>query len=74
MITDHFLELILPEDNVLSIENIITKEGTNFVNQPTEEEYANFDLSWYEVPALAQNQIYIEDENGVSDREGVVSW
>jgi len=67
-----FLEVILPEDNVLSIENIITKEGTNFVNQPTEEEFGDFDLSWYEVPALAQNQIYIEDDNAVSDREGVV--
>jgi hypothetical protein len=67
-----FLEIILPEDNVLSIENIITKEGTNFVNQPTEEEYNDFDLSWYEVPALAQGQVYTVDDNAVSDREGVV--
>ena len=27
-----FLEIILPEDNVLSIENIITKEGTDLSN------------------------------------------
>jgi hypothetical protein len=67
-----FLEVVLPEDNVLSIENIITKEGTNFINQPTEEEYSDFDLNWYEVPALAQSQVYIVDDNGVSDREGVV--
>ena len=67
-----FLEVILPENNVLSIENIITKEGTNFINQPTEEEYSDFDLNWYEVPALAQSQVYIVDDNGVSDREGVV--
>lgn len=67
-----FLEIVLPEDNVLSIENIITKEGTNFINQPTEEEYNTFDLNWYEVPALAQSQVYIVDDNGVSDREGVV--
>lgn len=40
-----FLEIILPEDNVLSIENIITKEGTNLVNQPTEEEFNDFSLS-----------------------------
>ncbi len=66
-----FFEIILPEDNVLSIENIITKEGTNFVNQPTEEEYNDFDISWYEVPALAQAEVYIEDENSLSDREGV---
>ena len=66
-----FFEIILSEDNVLSIENIITKEGTNFVNQPTEEEYNDFDNSWYEVPALAQAEVYIEDENSLSDREGV---
>lgn len=67
-----FLEIILPENNVLSIENIITKEGTNFINQPTEEEYSDFDLNWYEVPALAQAQVYVVDENTVSDREGIV--
>ena len=67
-----FLEIILPEDNVLSIENIITKEGTNFINNPTESDFTNFTYNWFEVPALAQAEIYIEDENTVSDREGVV--
>jgi len=67
-----FLEIVLPEDNVLSIENIITKEGTNLTTAPTEEEFADFDLNWYEVPALAQNQIYVEDPNGVSDQDGIV--
>jgi hypothetical protein len=67
-----FLEIILPEDNVLSIENIITKEGTNFINNPTEADFSNFNYNWFEVPALAQAEIYIEDENTVSDREGVV--
>ena len=67
-----FLEIVLPEDNVLSIENIITKEGTNFINNPTESDFSNFNYNWFEVPALAQAEIYIEDENTVSDREGVV--
>ena len=67
-----FFEVILPDDNVLSIENIITKEGTNLTTAPTEEEFADFDLNWYEVPALAQNQIYVEDPNGVSDQDGIV--
>lgn len=67
-----FLELILPEDNVLSIENIITKEGTNLTSTPTEEEFSNFDLNWYEVEALAQSEIYVEDGNLLSDREGIV--
>jgi hypothetical protein len=67
-----FLEIVLPDDNVLSIENIIFKEGTNLINPPTEEEFNNFDLNFYEVPALAQAEIYVEDSNKVSDREGVV--
>jgi hypothetical protein len=67
-----FLEIVLPEDNVLSIENIITKEGTNLTTAPTEEEFTDFNLNWYEVPALAQNQIYVEDPNGVSDQDGIV--
>jgi hypothetical protein len=66
-----FFEIILPEDNVLSIENIITKEGTNLVNQPTEEEFSDFDISWYEVPALAQAEVYVVDDNTISDREGI---
>jgi hypothetical protein len=66
-----FFEIILPEDNVLSIENIITKEGTNLVNQPTEEEFNDFNLSWYEVPALAQAEVYVVDDNTISDREGI---
>ena len=67
-----FLEIVLPDDNVLSIENIIFKEGTNLVNPPTDEEFSNFDLNFYEVPALAQSEIYVEDSNKVSDSEGVV--
>lgn len=67
-----FLEVILPEDNVLSIENIITKEGTNLTTTPTEEEFSDFNLNWYEVPALAQGEVYTVDENTVSDNEGIV--
>jgi len=67
-----FLEVILPESNVLSIENIVTMEGTNLTSIPTPTDFADFDLNWYEVPALAQAEIYVEDDNKVSDREGVV--
>jgi hypothetical protein len=66
-----FAEIILPEDNVLSVENIITKEGTNFNTNPTENEWYDFDLGWQEVSALAQAEIYVEDENSVSDKGGV---
>mgnify|MGYP003663169376 FL=1 len=67
-----FLELLLSEDNVLSIENIISKSGTNFSSDPTEEEWADFDLSFFEVPALAQAQMYVVDENSTSDKSGII--
>jgi hypothetical protein len=67
-----FFELLLSEDNVLSIENIISKSGTNFSSDPTEEEWADFDLSFFEVPALAQAEIYVVDENSTSDKSGII--
>jgi len=66
-----FNELILPDDNVLSIENIITKEGTNFTTNPTESEWAAFENNWYEVPALAQAEIYTTDDTTLSDNSSI---
>ena len=67
-----FNEILLPDDNVISIENIITKEGTNFNDDPTPSDWENFDYNWYEVPALAQAQIYIRDTNKMSDNSSIV--
>ena len=67
-----FNEIILPDDNVISIENIITKEGTNYNSDPTPSDWENFDNNWYEVPALAQAQIYTRDVNKMSDNSSIV--
>ena len=67
-----FFEIILPEDNILSIENIITKEGTNLTEDPTPEEFVNFELAWQEVDALAQGEVFIEDDNRISDKGGII--
>ena len=67
-----FLEVVLPENNVLSIENIVTMEGTNLTSLPTPTDFSDFDKNWYEVPALAQSEIYVEDSNAISDQDGVV--
>ena len=66
-----FNEIILPDDNVLSIENVITKEGTNFTTNPTESEWAAFENNWYEVPALAQAEIYTTDTTTLSDNSSI---
>ena len=67
-----FNEIILPDDNVISIENIITKEGTNYNDDPSSSDWENFDNNWYEVPALAQAQIYTRDVNKMSDNSSIV--
>jgi hypothetical protein len=66
-----FLEVILPEDNVLSIENIITLEGTNLTTEPTLNQFTEFDNNFYEVEALAQAEVYIPDGNRKSDKTGI---
>jgi len=58
-----FLEIILPDDDVLSIESMITLEGTNYTKNPSLDEFYNFDNRWFEVPALAENKIFTPDNN-----------
>ena len=71
---DHkpFLEILLPEDNVLSIENIITLEGTNLTTEPLLTQFTEFDNNFYEVEALAQAEIFVQDPNLKSDNSGIV--
>jgi hypothetical protein len=66
-----FLEVVLPEDNVLSIDSIITLQGTNFNTVPTLAQFNDQSLKWYEVDALAENKVFVEDLNKISDNAGV---
>jgi hypothetical protein len=65
-----FFELVLPDNDVLSIDSIITLEGTNHTTTPTTDKFF-VDDRWYEVPALVENKIFIEDHTRVSDNSGV---
>jgi hypothetical protein len=66
-----FLEVILPEDNVLSIDSIITLKGTSFIGEPNLNEFLNLENRWFEVDALAEDKVFIEDNAKVSDNAGV---
>jgi hypothetical protein len=66
-----FLEIILPENNVLSIDSVITLDGTNYTRDPSYEQFLDPDKKWYEVNALAENEVFIEDNSKVSDNAGV---
>ena len=70
--TKPFYQITLPENNVLSVESIIHKNGTSFQTLPTQNEFASDTNKWYEVPSLAENSIFVENKT-VAPVNGVYS-
>ena len=66
-----FFELFLPEKNVLGITSVILKNGTQYTNTPTTAEFLGLDNKWYDVDALAEDRVFIEDLTKVSDQPGI---
>ena len=66
-----FYELFLPEKNVLGITSVLLKSGTDYTNIPTVSEFLGVQNRWYEVDALAEDRIFIEDPTKVSDQPGI---
>jgi hypothetical protein len=66
-----FFEIILPEQDVLSISSIITLDGTNFNGIPSLDQFLDENLRWYEVDALADDLVFIPDNSAISDNPGI---
>jgi len=66
-----FFEVILPENNVLSINSIITLEGTDYNKTPTQNQFYDEDNRWFEVDALADDIVFIPDNSVVSDNPSI---
>jgi hypothetical protein len=66
-----FFELFLPEKNVLGITSVLLKDGTEYTNIPTTAEFMGLSNRWYEVDALAEDRVFIEDPTKVSDQPGI---
>jgi hypothetical protein len=64
-----FLELYLPEQNVLGVVSVIHKDGTSFTSNPTSSEFASIANKWYEVDSLIQNKVFVADPTAVSDKD-----
>jgi len=67
-----FFKIFLPERNVLGVVGMIHKSGTNFISNPTYDEF-NGDNKWYEVKSLMEDRVFIEDPTTVSDRDNFTS-
>lgn len=66
-----FLEVTLPDDNILSINSIITLEGTNLTTTPNISQFYDENIRWYEVNALADDIVFIPDDTITSDNSTV---
>jgi len=66
-----FFELFLPEKNVLGITSVLIKEGTQYTTIPQPQEFLGTDNRWYEVKALIEDRVFIEDPTKVSDNPGI---
>lgn len=66
-----FLEIILPDNNVLSIDSIISLQGTNFTKDPTLDQFLDMDKKWFEMDSLAENEIFVDDNSKTSDNAGI---
>jgi hypothetical protein len=66
-----FFELFLPEKNVLGITSVLLKNGTEYTTIPSVAEFISLENRWYEVDALAEDRVFIEDPTKVSDQPGI---
>lgn len=68
-----FLKIYLPENNVLSVESVIHKDGTDFLTNPSNSEFLNSINRWYEVNSLAEDEVFVEREGLSSDTNYIKS-
>ena len=66
-----FFELFLPEKNVLGVTSVLLKDGTQYSNVPTDQEFLGTNNKWYEVDALIQDKVFVEDPTKATDQPGV---
>jgi hypothetical protein len=66
-----FFNFFLPERNVLGVTGVIQKDGTSYPSIPTYGEFLSPTNKWYEVDALAEDTVFIEDPTKPADSAGV---
>ncbi len=65
-----FFQIELPDKNVLEIIDVISINGLGIERTPSYAEFNDFNLKYFEVPALPENKIFLQDDT-VDDINGV---
>ena len=66
-----FLKVFLPEKNILGVTAVMQKDGTSIQSLPKNTDFINATNKWYEVEALVQDKVFIEDNSKKSDKPGI---
>ena len=65
-----FLQLVLPQTNVLSVDSIITLENpTDGI--PNLDVFNNPQFRWYQVDSLAEDKVFVDDNSRTSDNKSI---
>ena len=65
-----FLQLVLPQTNVLSVDSIITLENpTDGI--PNLDVFNNPNFRWYQVDSLAEDKVFVDDNSRTSDNKSI---
>ena len=67
-----FLQIVLPDDNVVSIDSMIVLPGTNYSTEPSLSDFNNLDYKWFEMDSLAEDKVFVQDNQTISDNAGIV--
>ena len=66
-----FFDLFLPEKNVLGITSVLLKDGTQYTSPPAPQEFLGLNNRRYEVQAIAEDIVFVEDPTKPSDQPGI---
>jgi len=67
-----FFKLFLPEKNVIGVTSVIQKDGVGYQTLPTNDEFLSVNNNrWYEVDALAESEVFVEDPSSPPDESGI---
>jgi hypothetical protein len=67
-----YFELFLPEKNVLGITSVLLKDGTQYSTVPPAPDFITLGPDrWYEVKALVEDRVFVEDPTKPSDQPGI---
>ena len=64
--------MFLPDENVVGVTSVMQKDGTGYQTLPTNLEFMDVTADrWYEVDALAQEEVFVIDPSSPVDETGI---